>query len=41
MAESTRIERTDDELIAAVRDGDTASFEPLVARHSPRVFATS
>ena len=41
MAESTRIERTDDELIAAVRDGDTASFEPLVARHSPRVFATA
>jgi RNA polymerase sigma-70 factor (ECF subfamily) len=41
MAESTRIERSDDELIAAVRAGDTASFEPLVARHSPRVFATA
>ena len=41
MAESTRIERSDDELIAAVREGDTASFEPLVVRHSPRVFATA
>ena len=41
MPESTRMERSDDELIAAVREGDTASFEPLVVRHSPRVFATA
>jgi len=41
MAEPTRIERTDDELIAAVLKGDPASFEPLVVRHSPRVFATA
>ncbi len=34
------MERTDAELIAAVLQGDTASFEPLVQRHSPRVFAT-
>ena len=33
-------EKTDAELIAAVLKGDTASFEPLVQRHSPRVFAT-
>ncbi len=29
------------ELIAAVLQGDTASFEPLVERYSPRVFATA
>ena len=34
------MERTDPELIAAVLAGDTASFEPLVVRYSPRVFAT-
>jgi len=34
------MERTDAELIAEVLRGDVASFEPLVARHSPRVFAT-
>jgi RNA polymerase sigma-70 factor (ECF subfamily) len=34
------MDRTDAELIAAVLKGDTASFEPLVQRHSPRVFAT-
>ena len=34
------MERTEAELIAAVLRGDTASFEPLVARYSPRVFAT-
>jgi RNA polymerase sigma-70 factor, ECF subfamily len=34
------MERTDPELIAAVLAGDTSSFEPLVARYSPRVFAT-
>jgi RNA polymerase sigma-70 factor (ECF subfamily) len=34
------MDRTDAELIAAVLKGDTASFEPLVQRHSPRIFAT-
>lgn len=34
------MDQTDAELIAAVLKGDTASFEPLVQRHSPRVFAT-
>jgi RNA polymerase sigma-70 factor (ECF subfamily) len=34
------MERTDAELIADVLKGDVASFEPLVARYSPRVFAT-
>ena len=41
MAESTGMERTDAELIAAVLKGATASFEPLVAKYSPRVFATA
>jgi RNA polymerase sigma-70 factor, ECF subfamily len=31
--------RTDAELIAEVLQGETASFEPLVEKHSPRVFA--
>jgi len=35
------LEQSDAELIAAVLQGDTASFEPLVARYSPRVFATA
>ena len=35
------MEQSDAELIAAVLQGDTASFEPLVARYSPRVFATA
>jgi len=34
-------EPTDTELIAAVLKGDTPSFEPLVARYSPRLFATA
>lgn len=34
------MEKTDSELIAAVLKGDTASFEPLVVKYSPRVFAT-
>jgi RNA polymerase sigma-70 factor (ECF subfamily) len=33
------MEPTDAELIAAVLDGDTASFEPLIRKHQPRVFA--
>jgi RNA polymerase sigma-70 factor, ECF subfamily len=35
------MERTEAELIAAVLRGDAASFEPLVQRYSPRVFATA
>jgi RNA polymerase sigma-70 factor (ECF subfamily) len=35
------MERTEAELIAAVLAGDRASFEPLVQKYSPRVFATA
>src|SRR5512144_3072316 len=35
------MERTEADLIAAVLKGDTASFEPLVVKYSPRVFATA
>jgi RNA polymerase sigma-70 factor (ECF subfamily) len=35
------MERTESELIAAVLGGDAASFEPLVEKYSPRVFATA
>ena len=35
------MERTEAELIAAVLQGDTASFEPLIQKHSPRLFATA
>jgi RNA polymerase sigma-70 factor (ECF subfamily) len=35
------MELTDAELIAAVLKGNTASFEPLVQKYSPRVFATA
>jgi RNA polymerase sigma-70 factor (ECF subfamily) len=35
------MEPTDADLIAAVLKGDTASFEPLIAKYSPRVFATA
>jgi RNA polymerase sigma-70 factor (ECF subfamily) len=35
------MEPTDAELIAAVVQGDTASFEPLLKRYQPRVFATA
>ena len=34
-------ERPEAELIAAVLAGDSASFEPLVAKYSPRVFGTA
>ena len=34
-------EPNDAELIAAVLKGNTASFEPLVQKYSPRVFATA
>jgi RNA polymerase sigma-70 factor, ECF subfamily len=36
-----RMERTEAELIAAVLKGDAASFEPLVLKYSPRIFATA
>lgn len=35
------MERTEAELIAASLKGDVASFEPLVEKYSPRVFATA
>ena len=35
------MERSDAELIAAVLQGDVASFEPLVGKYSPRIFATA
>src|SRR5258708_20926782 len=35
------MERTEAELIAAVLQGDAGSFEPLVQKYSPRVFATA
>jgi RNA polymerase sigma-70 factor (ECF subfamily) len=35
------MEPTDAELIAAVLDGDSASFEPLVRKYQPRIFATA
>src|SRR6516225_5709477 len=35
------MERTEAELIEAVLQGDAASFEPLIVKYSPRVFATA
>jgi RNA polymerase sigma-70 factor (ECF subfamily) len=35
------MDRTEADLIAAVLRGDTAGFEPLVERYSPRLFATA
>jgi len=35
------MERTEAEMIAAVLAGDADSFEPLVRKYSPRVFATA
>jgi RNA polymerase sigma-70 factor (ECF subfamily) len=35
------MEPSDAELIAAALGGDTASFEPLVRKYQPRVFATA
>lgn len=37
----TAMERTEAELIAAALAGDPASFEPLIQKYSPRVFATA
>jgi RNA polymerase sigma-70 factor (ECF subfamily) len=41
MAICPTVERTDAELIAAVLEGNPASFETLVVRYQPRVFATA
>jgi len=41
MPDSATVERTDAELIEAVLGGDTASFEPLLKKYQPRVFATA
>lgn len=35
------MERSEAELIAAVLSGDSTSFEPLIQKYSPRVFATA
>jgi RNA polymerase sigma-70 factor (ECF subfamily) len=35
------MERTEAELIAAVLRGDAGSFEPLIQKYSPRLFATA
>ena len=35
------MEPADADLIAAVLNGDTASFEPLIKKYAPRVFATA
>src|SRR4029077_17186385 len=35
------MEKPEAELIAAVIKGDAASFEPLIQKYSPRVFATA
>ena len=35
------MERSEAELIAAVLQGDAASFEPLIVKYQPRVFATA
>jgi RNA polymerase sigma-70 factor (ECF subfamily) len=35
------MERTEAELLAAVLQGDADSFEPLVQKYSPRIFATA
>jgi RNA polymerase sigma-70 factor (ECF subfamily) len=39
--QSNAMERTEAELITAVLQGDTASFEPLMRKYNPRVFATA
>jgi RNA polymerase sigma-70 factor (ECF subfamily) len=41
LADWGAMERTEAELIAAVLKGDSASFEPLVQKYSPRVFTTA
>ena len=41
MADCAAVESTDLELIAAVLKGDASSFEPLVKKYQPRIFATA
>ncbi len=41
MPQCATVEKTDAELIAAVLSGDVVSFEPLVKKYQPRVFATA
>jgi RNA polymerase sigma-70 factor, ECF subfamily len=41
LANSAAMEPTEAELIASVLRGNAASFEPLVQKYSPRVFATA
>jgi RNA polymerase sigma-70 factor (ECF subfamily) len=41
LADFHAMERTEAELISAVLKGNAASFEPLVQKYSPRVFATA
>jgi len=41
MPDSAPVGRTDAELIAAVLNGDAASFEPLIKKYQPGVFATA
>jgi RNA polymerase sigma-70 factor (ECF subfamily) len=41
MGDDLSLEISDADLIAAVRAGDAASFEPLVRKYQPRVFATA
>jgi RNA polymerase sigma-70 factor (ECF subfamily) len=41
LADFHAMERTEAELIAAVLKGSASSFEPLVQKYSPRVFATA
>jgi RNA polymerase sigma-70 factor, ECF subfamily len=41
LAQFAQMERTEADLIAAVLKGDAASFEPLIEKFSPRVFATA
>ena len=41
VSDCPRVEHDDTELIAASRAGDTASFEVLVRKYQPRVFATA
>ena len=38
---ASHMERSDAELIAAVLKGDAESFEPLIVKYSPRLFATA
>src|SRR5216110_2841511 len=35
------MDKTDAELIQAVLKGDSASFEPLIQKYQPRIFATA